>query len=43
MEKYLQNICSLKILEVLKNEGFITNFYIESLENNKKALALDFN
>jgi small subunit ribosomal protein S8 len=31
----------LKILEVLKNEGFITNFYIESLENNKKALKVD--
>jgi small subunit ribosomal protein S8 len=31
----------LKILEVLKNEGFITNYYIESLENNKKALKVD--
>ena len=31
----------LKILEVLKNEGFITNFYIESLENNKKTLKVD--
>ena len=31
----------LKILEVLKNEGFIMNYYIESLENNKKALKVD--
>ena len=25
----------LKILEVLKQEGFILNFFIEKLENNK--------
>ena len=31
----------LKILEVLRNEGYINNFYIESLENNKKALKVD--
>ena len=31
----------LKILEVLKNEGFITNFYIEKKENNKVNLIVD--
>ena len=31
----------LKILEVLKNEGFITNFYIEKKENNKANLIAD--
>ena len=31
----------LKILEVLKNEGFITNFYIEKKENNKANLIVD--
>ena len=31
----------LKILEVLKNEGFITNFYIEKKENNKPNLIVD--
>ena len=31
----------LKILEVLKNEGFITNFYIEKKDNNKANLIVD--
>ena len=31
----------LKILEVLKNDGFITNFYIEKKENNKANLIVD--
>ena len=31
----------LKILEVLKSEGFITNFYLEKKENNKKSLMVD--
>ena len=31
----------LKILEVLKNEGFITNFFLEKKENNKKTLKVD--
>ena len=31
----------LKILEVLKQEGFILNFFIEKLENNKKILKVD--
>jgi len=31
----------LKILEVLKNEGFIRNFYIEKKENNKANLIVD--
>jgi len=31
----------LKILEVLKSEGFITNFYLEKKENNKKLLMVD--
>ena len=30
----------LKILEVLKNEGFITNFHLEKKENNKKSLMV---
>ena len=31
----------LKILEVLKNEGYITNFFIEKLNNNKKNLKVE--
>ena len=31
----------LKILEVLKNEGYISNFFIEKTENNKKNLKVD--
>ncbi len=31
----------LKILEVLKNEGFITNYFLEKKENNKKTLKVD--
>jgi small subunit ribosomal protein S8 len=31
----------LKILEVLKSECFITNFYLEKKENNKKSLMVD--
>ena len=31
----------LKILEVLKTEGFITNFYLEKKDNNKKSLMVD--
>jgi small subunit ribosomal protein S8 len=31
----------LKILEVLKNEGFISNYYIEKKENNKSSLVVD--
>ena len=31
----------LQILEVLKSEGFIMNFFIEKLENNKKNLKDD--
>ena len=31
----------LKILEVLKNEGFISNYYIEKKENNKSNLIVD--
>jgi small subunit ribosomal protein S8 len=31
----------LKILEVLKNEGYITNFFIEKLDNNKKNLKVE--
>ena len=31
----------LKILEVLRNEGFISNFYIEKKENNKANLVVD--
>jgi small subunit ribosomal protein S8 len=29
------------ILEVLKNEGYISNYYIEQKENNKKNLKVD--
>ena len=29
------------ILDILKNEGFIKNYYIEKLENNKKNLKVD--
>ena len=31
----------LKILEVLKNEGYISNYYIEQKENNKKNLKVE--
>jgi small subunit ribosomal protein S8 len=31
----------LKILEVLKSEGYISNFFIEKKENNKKNLKVD--
>jgi len=31
----------LKILEVLKNEGFITNYHIEKKENNKISLIVN--
>ena len=31
----------LKILEVLKDEGFITSYYIEKKENNKVSLIVD--
>ena len=31
----------LQILEVLKNEGYISNFFLEKKENNKKNLKLD--
>ena len=31
----------LQILEVLKNEGYINNFFIEKLEKNKKNLKVD--
>ena len=31
----------LKILEVLKNEGFITSYHIEKKENNKVSLIVD--
>ena len=31
----------LKILEVLKNEAFISNFYLEKKENNKKSLMVN--
>ena len=31
----------LKILEVLKNEGYITNYFIEKLNNNKKNLKVE--
>ena len=30
-----------QILEVLKSEGFITNFFVEKKENNKKNLKVD--
>jgi small subunit ribosomal protein S8 len=31
----------IKILEVLKEEGFIINYFIEKKENNKKTLKVD--
>ena len=31
----------LQILEVLKSEGYISNFFIEKTENNKKNLKVD--
>jgi len=31
----------LKILEVLKSEGYITNYFIEKNDNNKKTLKVD--
>jgi len=31
----------LKILEVLKSEGFISSYYIEKKENNKVSLLVD--
>tara|TARA_B100000965_G_C19426157_1_gene684378 strand:- start:123 stop:521 length:399 start_codon:yes stop_codon:yes gene_type:complete len=31
----------LQILEVLKNEGYISNFFLEKKENNKKNLKVD--
>ena len=31
----------LKILEVLKNEGYILNYVLEKKENNKKTLQID--
>ena len=31
----------LKILEVLKNEGYILNYFIEKKDNNKKNLKVD--
>ncbi len=31
----------LKILEVLKSEGFITSYHIEKKENNKVSLTVD--
>ena len=31
----------LQILEVLKNEGYISNFFVEKKENNKKNLKVD--
>ena len=31
----------LKVLEVLKNEGFISSYYIEKKDNNKKNLKVD--
>ena len=29
------------ILDILKNEGFIVNYYIEKMENNKKNLKVE--
>ena len=29
------------ILDILKNEGFINNYFIEKLKNNKKILKID--
>ena len=31
----------LQILEVLKNEGYISNFFVEKKDNNKKNLKVD--
>ena len=31
----------LKVLEVLKNEGFISNYHIEKKDNNKVSLFVD--
>jgi small subunit ribosomal protein S8 len=31
----------LKILEVLKTEGYITNYFIEKKDNNKRNLKVD--
>jgi len=31
----------LKVLDVLKNEGFISNYHIEKKENNKVSLLVD--
>ena len=31
----------LQILEVLKSEGYISNFFIEKIENNKKNLKVN--
>jgi small subunit ribosomal protein S8 len=31
----------LKILEILKSEGYINNFFIDNNENNKKILKVD--
>ena len=31
----------LQILEVLKNAGYISNFFLEKKENNKKNLKVD--
>ena len=31
----------VKIAEVLKNEGYISNFFLEKKENNKKNLKVD--
>tara|TARA_Y100000816_G_scaffold51294_1_gene32800 strand:- start:210 stop:608 length:399 start_codon:yes stop_codon:yes gene_type:complete len=31
----------LKILEVLKNEGYILNYFLEKKDNNKKTLTVD--
>ena len=31
----------LQILEVLKSEGYISNFFVEKKENNKKNLKVD--
>jgi small subunit ribosomal protein S8 len=31
----------LKVLEVLKNEGFISSFHIEKKDNNKVSLVVD--
>jgi small subunit ribosomal protein S8 len=33
---FIQNI-----LDILKNEGFIVNYYIEKMENNKKNLKVE--